>query len=339
VGLFDAFKDNFAAKLPKEVPFSHEVTHVADMLSGAMSTIARVKHKSGKIYCVKKVTPRNPQAKAKLQRELEISFQLQHENVVKVISWEKKGEAYWILMELIDGASLRAFLRDQFVHKKAKAPVVNGRDLVTVFVQCARALQYVHGKGFLHLDVKPENFLTPGLTAISETKIDRSKETGIWKKEVLQQSKGITVKLIDFGVSMKISEPKTNVGGSILYVAPEVVTGAQTQSQIGPGSDIWSLGATMYELATGRPPFLPGWFDARPQHWQALWGEYDQQDASLKRAYESDMLKKRLSTPPDMAKVAFSDAIRGIIRKCLEVPMSKRYLSSAALVSELEKFL
>jgi doublecortin-like kinase 3 len=340
MGFFDKFTSGpGTAKYPKETPFASEYEHVKDLLPGAMSTIAQVRHRQSKrLFCIKKVRPATDSAKKKLERELEVSFQMQHENIARTIAWQKNGPETWILLEWIEGPSLRAFMRDWYMVKAAKPPLLSGRDFMTVFVHAARALQYVHGKGFLHLDVKPENFLASGLRPIAEVATARSKDTQIFKREVLQQAGAILVKLIDFGVAIRMDEPKTGLGGSPLYVAPEVV-GNGTQSQVGPASDIWSLGATMYEIGCGRPPFLPAWFDQKSQHWQAQWGEYDRQDAAVKKAYDMELLKKRLGTPVDMARVTYSDAIKGIVKKCLEIPPSRRYTSSAQLVSELEKFL
>jgi len=341
MGFFDRFTGaSKSANLPKETSFYREYEHVADLLPGAMSTISKVRHvQSKRLHCIKKIRPTTDQGRKALLREIEISFQMQHENIVRYIAWEKRGDETWVLMEWIEGTSLRNFLRDQILTKGAKPPFLTGRDFMTVYVQAARALQYVHGKGFLHLDVKPENFLVSGLKSVAESTTSRSKDTQVFKREVLEQAGGISLKLIDFGISMKMDEPKQNVGGSFLYVAPEVVGGAASQAQVGPSADLWSLGATMYELACGRPPYLPAWFDGRPQHWQALWGEYERQDASLKKAFDQEMLKKRLSLPADMTRLKYSDAIVGIVKKCLELPFSRRYTSAAALVSELEKFL
>ena len=343
MGFFDkltgANKGPSTGKYPKETPFALDYEHLKDLLPGAMSTISQVRHKQSKrLFCIKKIRPATEAAKKKLERELEVSFQMQHENIGRTIAWQKNGAETWILMEWIEGPSLRSFTRDWYMGKAAKPPLLSGRDFMTVFVHAARALQYVHGKGYLHLDVKPENFLAVGLRSIAEASTSRSKDTQVFKKEVLQQAGAIYVKLIDFGVSVRLDEPKTGLGGSPLYVSPEVV-GAQTQLQVGPAADIWSLGATMYEVSCGRPPFLPGWFEQKSVHWQALWGEYDRQDPTVKKAYDQDMLKKRLSTPVDMERVPYSDAIKAIVKKCLEIPPARRYTSSAQLVTELEKFL
>ncbi|NUN48962.1 MAG: protein kinase [Candidatus Brocadiae bacterium] len=344
MGFFDRITDGFKksppSALPKETPFIQEYEHVKDLLPGAMSTISQVRHRvSKRLFCVKKVKPQNEAQRKSLERELEVSFLMQHENIGKTLAWQRMQGETWVLMEWIEGSSLRMFMRDQFVTRGAKAPLLTGRDFMTVYLKAARALQFVHGKNWLHLDVKPENFLVNGLRPVAETKTDRAKDTQIFRKEVLEQAGGITVKLIDFGISVRIDEPKVGLGGSPLYVSPEVVGGAQTQSQVGPAADIWSLGATMYELASGRPPYLPQWFDNRKEHWQAIWGEYERQDPGIKRTYDQDMVKKRLSTPADMARVVYSDAIKMIIRKSLELPFNRRYTSAAALVSELEKFV
>jgi serine/threonine protein kinase len=342
MGFFDKLtggKGGGTAKYPKETPFAYDYEHIKDLMPGAMSTVSQVRHKQSKrIFCIKKVRPVNDAAKKKLERELEVSFQMQHENIGRTIAWQKNGAETWILMEWIEGPSLRSFMRDWYMTKGAKAPLLSGRDFMTVFLHTARALQYVHGKGFIHLDVKPENILAAGLRPVAETSAARSKDTQIFKKEVLQQAGAISAKLIDFGVAIRLDEPKTGLGGSPLYVAPEVV-GSQTQSQVGPASDLWSLGATMYELACGRPPFLPGWFEQKTAHWQSQWGEYDRQDPTVKRAYDQEMLSKRLGTVVDMSRVPYSDAIKAIVKKCVEIPPARRYTSAAQLVSEIETFI
>lgn len=340
MGFFDKFTGSGnTGKIPKETPFALDYEHVKDVMPGAMSTIAQVRHRQSKrLFCLKKVRPSTDQARRKLERELEVSFQMQHENIVRTLAWQKSGAESWILMEWVEGSTLRAFMRDWYMTKGAKPPLLSGRDFMTVFVHAARALQYVHGKGFLHLDVKPENFIANGLRSIAETTTSRSQDTQIFKKEVLQQAGAILVKLLDFGVAMRIDEPKVGLGGSPLYVAPEV-TNPQTQAQVGPAADLWSLGATMYELACGRPPYLPAWFEGKSAHWQSLWGEYDNQDPTVKRAYDQELLKKRTGGAVDMTKVPYSDAIKAIMKKCVEIPPTRRYTSSAQLVSELEKFL
>ncbi|MCE9582614.1 MAG: serine/threonine protein kinase [Planctomycetes bacterium] len=328
------------SKIPKETSFAMDYEHVKDLLPGAMSTIAQVRHKQSKrLFCIKKVRPATEQARKKLERELEVSFDLVHENIGRTIAWQRSGAETWILMEWIEGPSFRSFMRDWYMTKEAKPPLLSGRDFATVFAQAARALQYVHGKGFLHLDVKPENFLASGLRSIAEVSSSRSKDTQIFKKEVLQQAGAILVKLIDFGISIRLDEPKVNLGGSPLYVAPEIVGGVQSQALVGPCSDIWSLGAMMYEIACGRPPYLPAWFEGKTKHWQALWGEYDSQDPTVKKAYDQELLKKRRDVPADMARLPYSDSIKAIVKKCLEIAPGRRFTSCAALVSELEKFL
>ena len=207
---------------------------------------------------------------------------MQHENIAGTIAWQKNGPkrgSSW------NGSrDLRAFMRDWYMVKAAKPPL-SGCDFMTVFVMLYRALQYVHGKGFLHLDVKPENFLASGLRPIAEVSTARSKDTQIFKKEILQQAGRSWWKLVDFGVA----HSHGRAGGSPLYVAPEVV-GNGTQSQVGPASDIWSLGATMYEIgAAARRSFRR--VDHKNPALAGALGEDDRQDAAVKKAYDMELLK------------------------------------------------
>ena len=81
------------------------------------------------------------------------------------------------------------------------------------------------------------------------------------------------------------------------------------------------------------------WFEGKTAHWQKLWGEYERQDPTVRRAYDQELLKKRTESPVDMARVPYSEQIKAILKKCLEIPPSRRWTSTAALVTEIEKFL
>jgi len=162
--------------------------------------------------------------------EIRTSARLQHPHIVPVFdSGEADGQLFFV-MPRIEGESLRARLE-----REGRLPV---RDAVQIVCEIAGALEYAHGLGILHRDLKPENILL---------------------------SRGHAM-LADFGISRATSqegrERLTQTGtaiGTPAYMSPEQATCAQ---EVGPASDVYSLGAILFELLTGIPPFTGATFQA-----------------------------------------------------------------------------
>eukprot|EP01062_Namystynia_karyoxenos_P083077 TRINITY_DN9484_c0_g1_i1.p1 TRINITY_DN9484_c0_g1~~TRINITY_DN9484_c0_g1_i1.p1 ORF type:complete len:629 (+),score=162.14 TRINITY_DN9484_c0_g1_i1:104-1990(+) len=151
-----------------------------------------------------------------IAKEISLMKRLQHENIVRYLGAERKHAMLHIYMEYVPGGSLRSII-DRF---GSLAERVARRFLR----QMLAGLEYLHGEGVAHLDIKNDNALL-GVTG--------------------------EVKLADFGASEKLEEIATgNVVGTPYFMAPEVVKGAGASS----ASDIWSLGISAIELLTGRPP-------------------------------------------------------------------------------------
>jgi serine/threonine protein kinase len=159
----------------------------------------------------------------RFQREAQSAARLEHPNIVTVYDSGSQHDLHYFSMRLVRGESLAARL--------ARDGPIPARDAARLLRVIADALDYAHRLGVLHLDLKPGNVL-----------ID---ETG----EPL---------VADFGMARRIdqafAEDGDDVSGTPSYMAPEQAT-AHSQ-RIGRGTDIYGLGSILYELLTGRPPFL-----------------------------------------------------------------------------------
>ncbi len=323
MGLFDKLKGMISSSSTgaKETPFLDDCEDMKELAGGSMSKIYRAHHKPTKtIRIVKRVTPSTPEAVKKLQTELEICLALEHPNMVRYLAYEKRDKSYCILMELIEGSSLRDFLLDQVTVRGAKAPFVPYHFFTEVFHQAAKALAYLHEKQCLHMDIKPENVMIVGLKSGQP----------LPKKPV--------VKIVDFGVAVKLGAPDVPVGGSVFYIAPEVVQGGGSAA-LHPRVDLYALGATMYEVATGEPPFLPEFFRKKDKNWMHYRGEYDRLSREVRSAYEKELLKNRLEKVVDLAKVKYPDDMKAILEKCLELSFQRRYAMDYMLVRDIDAIL
>lgn len=158
--------------------------------------------------------------RARFRREARLLAFLAHPNVVRVFDFVEDQGATWVVLERIEGSSLRELL--------ARRETLPPAEIAPLLDQAAAALDHLHGRGLVHLDVKPQNLL---LT-----------EEG-------------RVKLIDFGLAQAAGTPQQPVGGrtfgTAAYLAPEQVCG----EAVGAGTDVYALGCVVYELLTGTPPF------------------------------------------------------------------------------------
>lgn len=155
-------------------------------------------------------------------REAYAAGNLHHPNIVALYDAGMQGSHSYIVMEFVDGKTLKTYARDE-----TTIPVTAAIDVI---VQCCIALDYAHEQGVIHRDIKPSNILIT--------------ENG-------------DVKLADFSIAHVNRSDDTQViglTGSPMYMSPEVVR----EEVAGPQSDIYSLGVVMYKLLTGEVPFTPG---------------------------------------------------------------------------------
>ena len=160
----------------------------------------------------------------RFQREAKSVARLRHPNIIQVFDYDNQGDTYYMVMEFLDGPTLKAALEE--VHRrKEEMPLVVALRVVS---DVGAALAYAHEMGVVHRDVKPANIM-----------LDRSGR----------------VILTDFGVAKMLTGTKVTVTGTVLgtpaYMSPEQGMGEPGDSR----SDIYSLGVVLYELATGRLPY------------------------------------------------------------------------------------
>jgi serine/threonine protein kinase len=155
-------------------------------------------------------------------QEAESAARLSHPNIVNTYDVGREGDAYFIVMELVDGSSL-----GEIIAADGKLPEPVALDYAT---QIASGLAYAHRMGLLHRDIKPANILV--------TKDD-------------------VVKLSDFGIARAVSEHTMTltkpglVMGSVYYISPEQAQGHELHET----SDLYSLGVVLFQMLTGKLPF------------------------------------------------------------------------------------
>jgi hypothetical protein len=192
--------------------------------SGGMGRVFKVEHTlTHRLEALKVLEGGRPDAPGQARRslrEIQVQAGLDHPNIAAVHNAFWVGEDLVLVMELIEGSSLRCLLDAN------RVPLAKAIDYAC---QALCALGYAHAHGVIHRDVSPSNMMV--------------------------SSKGV-VKLTDFGLSkgpadVQLSQPGVPIG-SLYYMSPEQVRGV---AAVGARSDIYSLGAVLYELVTGKRPF------------------------------------------------------------------------------------
>ncbi len=167
----------------------------------------------------------DPDFLRRFQQEAYAAASLQHPNIVTVHDIGQDGHRHYIVMEYVDGRTLKDIVRQ---YNDEGQPMPPGRAL-DLSIQISDGIGYAHRAGLVHCDVKPQNVLV--------TRDDR-------------------IKVADFGIARAVSEASQHVGddqvwGTPQYFSPEQAAGEQPT----PSSDVYSIGVMMFELLTGKLPF------------------------------------------------------------------------------------
>ena len=190
--------------------------------TGGMADVYKAKdHKLNRFVAVKVLKAEFREDKTfirKFKSEAQAAAGLTHPNIVNVFDVGDDEGVYYIVMELIEGITLK-----EYISKKGRLSI---KEATSIAIQVSMGLETAHSHGIVHRDVKPQNIII---------------------------STDGKVKVTDFGIARAASSNtiSSNVMGSVHYSSPEQVRGGYSDEK----SDIYSLGITMYEMITGRVPF------------------------------------------------------------------------------------
>ncbi len=223
-------------------------------------------------------------------REAKAIGRIRHRNVVQLHEAGEQDGCLYLVLDLILGGSLAERITGPLPERVA----------VELMLAVARAVDQIHKAGMLHLDIKPSNILLDGLP------------DGPWDQ--------VTPMIADFGIARAGDDPSATATGPIgvrgtpSFMAPEQIAG--DRAAIGPRSDVYALGATLYGLLTGRPPF---------QAASVI------ETLDLVRTREPAPLRTLVPGPPrDLETIALT---------CLRKDPRRRYASAESLADDLQRWL
>ncbi|MGO9918957.1 MAG: protein kinase domain-containing protein [Isosphaeraceae bacterium] len=237
-------------------------------------------------------------------REARTASRLDHPNLVPLLETGTIGPVGYIVSAFVEGPTLEQCLQDA----RGGAPARFSARLVAAL---AGAIEHMHDRGILHRDLKPANILMQAPESGGDL-LTRYPWDG-------DRAIGWVPRICDFGLAVLREidgdETRTRLGaGSPSYMAPEQAEARH--DDIGPATDIYGLGATLYQLLTGRPPFTG--------------------------ASELETLRRVVADEPARPRHLRADVPRDletICLKCLAKRPEQRYASAAALAEDLERFL
>ena len=252
--------------------------------TGGMAIVYRgLDNVLGRTVAIKTMLPQyanDPSFAARFKQEAQAAAALQSPYIVSVYDWGKDGDTYFIVMEYLRGTDLKSGIK--------KHGALDGRKVAQIGSQISQALSVAHKHDIIHRDIKPQN--------------------------IMVQPDG-NIKVMDFGIARAKNSHLTqdnNVLGTAHYVSPE-----QTQSkELGPTSDIYSLGIVMYEAATGEVPFK---------------GD-DAISVALKQVSEQPV-------PPSQINPNVDPQLEGIILKCMQKDPAARFQTADELARVLRDYL
>jgi serine/threonine protein kinase len=252
--------------------------------TGGMAVVYRgLDEVLGRMVAIKTMLPQyaaDPSFAARFKQEAQAAAALQSPYIVSVYDWGKDGDTYYIVMEYLRGTDLKTGIR--------KHGALDCKKVAQIGSQIAQALSVAHRHDIIHRDIKPQN--------------------------IMVQPDG-NIKVMDFGIARAKNSHLTtdnSVLGTAHYVSPE-----QTQGkELGPTTDIYSLGIVMYEAATGQVPF-------------------DGDDAitvALKQVKEQPK-------PPSQINPNVDAALESIILKCMQKDPADRFQTADELYHVLRDYL
>ena len=224
-------------------------------------------------------TAANTELRRRFRAESQAVAMLSHPNIVSVYDVSHSDDVEYIVMELIDGITLKQYLQ--------KKSVLDPSEVLDFTIQTAKALEHAHSKGIIHRDIKPQNIML---------------------------LKDGMIKVADFGIASLENTIEENNGetvGSVHYIAPEQARGEAPDAR----SDIYSLGIVMYEMLTGKLPYV---------------GNSD-----------VEVAVKHMNTAPVTPRVivpSIPEELERICLKAMNSNLDERYQSASEMLADLEEY-
>jgi len=260
---------------------------LSELGRGSMGVVYEAFQEDLKRKVALKILPANitldPKQVRRFHREAESVARLRHDNVIQIYEVGEVGQTHYFAMELVEGRPLsEQFGRDRDSILRA----------ARIAAQAARGLAHAHERGVIHRDIKPGNLL-----------VDRSGR----------------VVVTDFGLARLTDSASLTstdaIVGTPKYMSPEQILPRAGQPLDGR-TDVYSLGATLFHIVAGRPPF----------------------EAPSVQAFIKAILEERAPSPRRFNKQIPHD-LATIIRRCLEKDPADRYANAGELADDLERFL
>lgn len=259
------------------------------MTTGQTSQVWEVNEPgSGRHFAMKLLLPeytKNPLHRRLLEHEAKVGMPMSHPNVIKMLKLAKDKDVQYLIMEFFPGGNLK-------LRMMRKHPIIRER-AHSIMCMAAAGIAHMHDRGWIHRDIKPDN--------------------------ILLNSSG-ELKLIDFGLAKRIERSAGLFGwfrggrkggttaGTRSYMSPEQILNKPLDER----SDIYSFGATMYEIASGRPPFRGN--------------------------SPSDLLAKHLKEKPMSLQFVveeITEEFAQIVQRCLAKDKKERFRNMHELLSQL----
>ncbi len=252
---------------------------ISQLGKGGMGFVYKARDKKLKRFvALKMLYPENnrePRIMLFFKREAMAIASLNHPNIVHLFDAGMERGCFYMIMEFVEGSTLQQLLK--------KYPRFLSRNLIAIWHQTCLGLKYAHENGILHRDLKPSNIM-----------LDRDRR----------------VKILDFGLAKEVNDISRTrqVWGTPSFMAPELLQGERANFQ----TDIYSLGATFYMLATKQSPFK-------------------KQDIAEK------LVRKDRPEPPSKLNPNISSQLSDIILKCLRFKPEDRYASIEDLLDGIKR--
>ena len=252
---------------------------------GSMGPVYKARQISlNRLVAVKMLHPRlaaKSELLQRLVREAHAAAKLSHNNIVQAIDVGSAGNLHYFAMEYVEGTSIRDLLEKGWKFNEAEA--------LGIIIPVAQALQHAHKRELIHRDVKPANII------LTKDRVPKLADLGMAREtenaEMAKAERGMTI-------------------GTPFYISPEQIRG---RIDIDGRADIYSLGATLYHMVTGQPPF-PG----------------DKIEPVLEAHLYNEL------TPPDHLNTALSSGLGEVVEFMMAKDRNQRYRNAEDLLIDLE---